>query len=528
MYLCIKIGKDQTMKQTFILAILAVLLFSCHEDEDSAERDKTDFLQYAFYEKNNPQNKSEAFLIQDGTIHIMAVQHSDLTSLIPEYTINGRDVYIEDTKQRSGWNAFDFSDFTNPITYRVESSQGEEKDWTVNVYDLPVMMINTPDGEPIVDKEVRKEGCTVKLVNLDGSIDDLGTAGIRGRGNTTWVLDKKPYNVKFDNKHAILGMNESKNWVLLANCYYDRTQLHNATAFEMARLTDFPWVQSGRFVELILNGTHLGLYYLCEKIRVENDKINITEMDPEDLSGEALTGGYLLESYVDLGDYYFDGYPFQTDYFNRTGYNLNCWLAWEIKDPEGDFSIPKEQLDYIKSAMNKMESLIYDDSKLMTGAYRDYLDIETAINWYLVQELSTNEETTRTKNLYLYKDRNDKFRLGPPWDFDAWSFGQSAIEWHNCNNWCFYYRQLLKDPVFVQRLKEKWAIYKPLWEELIPLFIDTHMNMILRSALRNEQMWTDWTDENLYPTFSYEVCVGEMKKAFYQQLYWLDAQISAY
>ena len=178
--------------------------------------------------------------------------------------------------------------------------------------------------------------------------------------------------------------------------------------------------------------------------------------------------------------------------------------------------------------MNKMESLIYDDSKLMTGAYRDYLDIETAINWYLVQELSTNEETTRTKNLYLYKDRNDKFRLGPPWDFDAWSFGQSAVEWHNCNNWCFYYRQLLKDPVFVKRLKEKWAIYKPLWEELIPLFIDTHMNMILRSALRNEQMWPDWTDENLYPTFSYEVCVGEMKKAFYQQLYWLDAQISAY
>ena len=125
-----KIGKDQTMKQTFILAILAVLLFSCHEDEDSAERDKTDFLQYAFYEQGNPQNKSEAFLIQDGTIHIMAVQHSNLTSLIPEYTINGRDVYIEDTKQRSGWNAFDFSDFTNPITYRVESSQGEEKDWT--------------------------------------------------------------------------------------------------------------------------------------------------------------------------------------------------------------------------------------------------------------------------------------------------------------------------------------------------------------------------------------------------------------
>ena len=511
----------------FFSLILLVSVTSCHDDEDII-KDRTDFLWYTLIEDEGNSNKSRAFLIQDNTIHVMAPLHSDLTSLIPVFSINGESVYVDEEVQRSGKNIHDFSDFTKPLTYRVVSSLQEEKEWTVNVYDLPVLIINTPDGEPIIDKENRKEGCTMQLVNLDGSMEDLGTAGIRGRGQTSWVLDKKPYNIKLDKKHEILGMEKSKHWILLANCHYDRTQLHNATAFEMARLTDFPWVQSGRFVELILNGTHLGLYYLCEKIRVEKGKIEITEMTSEDLSGEELTGGYLLESYVDYGKYAFDGYPFQTDYFNRTGYDWENWLAWEIKSPDSGFIIPQEQFNYIKSAMNHMESLIYDDDKLLSGAYRDFLDIETAINWYLVEEASTNEEAVRSKNIYLYKDRNDKFRFGPPWDFDAWSFGQATIEWHSCNSWCLYYRQLLKDPVFIKRLKEKWAIYYPLWRERIPQFIDTNMLNILRSAQRNEQMWPDWTGVNHYPMEDYDDYVEDMMDDFVKHIDWLNDQIQNY
>ena len=280
------------MNDKILLGLVAIMLVACHEEEDITEKDKTDFLRYALVERDNKQCASEAFLIQDGTIHIMAPLHSNLRTLVPEFSANGKGVYVEGERQSSGKQSYDFSDFTNPLIYLVESSLGEEQEWTVNVYDLPVLMINTPDGEPIVDKENRKEGCTMKLVNLDGSIEDLGTAGIKGRGFTSWIQDKKPYNIKLDEKHKILGMNKSKHWILLANCYYDRTQLHNATAFEMARLTDYPWVQDGRFVELIMNGNHLGLYYLCEKIRIENDKIAITEMTPEDLTGEEVTGGY--------------------------------------------------------------------------------------------------------------------------------------------------------------------------------------------------------------------------------------------
>ena len=162
------------------------------------------------------------------------------------------------------------------------------------IYDLPILMINTPDGQPIMSKEIRVEDCDVTLIIFNGK-QEFGKAGIKGRGNSTWLQEKKTYNIKFDEKQSLLGMKSSKKWVLLANAYYDRTQLHNATAFEIARLTDYELVQSGQFVELILNGEHKGLYYLCEKIDIEKGKINIDKLKENDLDKDKITGGYLLE-----------------------------------------------------------------------------------------------------------------------------------------------------------------------------------------------------------------------------------------
>lgn len=329
-------------------------------------------------------------------------------------------------------------------------------------------MIDTPDGRGIESKEFRIENCKIQLVYTDGSVSNLGTAGIKVRGNTTAEQPKKPYNIKFETKQSILDMKSSKHWILLSNPFYDRTQLHNATAFEIARLTDFPWVQSGKFVELFLNGEHKGLYYLCEKIDVEKDRINIDKLKVKDIDDDTITGGYLIESDVYKESQTLkEQYTFVTDYFNRTGSSTAhspgfSWvLGWFLKSPDED--VPEEQLNYISSHMNTMESLIYDDEHLLEGTYRDYFDIETAINWWLVEELCCNEEATRSKNLYMYKKREDnKIYVGSPWDFDALTFGFSGTVHLWVKNTALYYRQLLKDPYFIKRVKEKWEIYKPL------------------------------------------------------------------
>ena len=524
-----------------IIACGALLLtaFACGSDDAKVEerteprepetpeitetKDGTDFLTFSLKDANGHQ--TDAFLIDDSCVHITVSPESDLTRLSPVFEHSGAEVLLDSIAQESGAQSHDFSDFTKPLVYRVVSSDGRSKARRIVVHDLPVLVVNTPGGVPITSRSERTEGCTVSLVHTDGVTEELGTAGIRGRGHSTWEEAKKPYDVKLDKKHEVLGMKASKHWILLANCYYDRTQMHNATAFEMARMTDYPWVQSGTHVELILNGSHQGLYYLCEKIRVEKGKIDITRMDTTDLSGYNLTGGYLIESYVLQG---FDtDYPFLTKYFNRTGYEFKWSLAWKVNEPDGGYYMPKAQLSYIEASMNRMEKLIYDDDILKTGAYRDSLDIETVINWFLVEESAINEEASRTKNVFMYKDRGGKFRMGPPWDFDAWSFGHAGTERFYCLDRALYYRQLFKDSIFVARLKEKWAEYHPLWEQRIPEFIDTQVARIRRSALRNEQMWNDWISVNDYPSKSYDECIAEMKEDFLLQQKWLDAQFKA-
>lgn len=229
---------------------------------------------------------------------------------------NGKKVFYKDNEVISDTSFIDFSDFSEAIRLRVVSDSLKEKEWTIILYDIPVLMINTPDSLPITSKVDRTDGCVMTILDDDGVLTELGTAGIKGRGNTTWSLPKKPYNIKMDKKHKVLGMKKSKHWQLLANCHYDRIQLHNATAFEMARLTDYPWVQEGRFVELIFNGKHQGLYYICEKIRVEEGRIDITELSPTDLNGETLTGGYMLESLIST--------KFQLENSFSTDYLVNC------------------------------------------------------------------------------------------------------------------------------------------------------------------------------------------------------------
>lgn len=462
------------------------------------------------------------FLMTDSVIHLKVPKVLDLKHIVLNFSVHNATVYKDSVELVSGEDSFDFSDFTHEVKLCVKTSLGDSKNWYINLYDLPVMIVNTPESMPITSTKYRTEGCSVSIIQENGDVIDLGTAGIKGRGASSWSQPKKPYNIKLDEKQPILGMKKSKHWILLANAYFDRTQLHNATAFEMARLTDFPWVQSGTFVELIFNQVHQGLYYLCEKIRVEKGKIEITEIDSTDLEGYNLTGGYLIESAVAI-DLDKNKY-FVTDYFNKTGRGFSYDLGWNCKNPDKEV-IPYEQRNYIRESLNHMEMLIWNEDSLALGTYRDYFDIETAINWWLVEEATLNEEATRTKNLYIYKDRGGRFVVGPPWDFDAWTFGLYGTNHYYCTKTAFYFENLFKDPYFVNRMKEKWEKYKTVWLDSIPKFIDSQFELVHRSALRNDIMWPDFCPETQATEKTYEQNVQDMKDAFFKQIEWMDNSI---
>jgi len=450
------------------------------------------------------------FMVSDSAVHVMVEHDDDLSSMTASFTYTGRDITVNGVNQQSGVSVNDYSDFANPVVYSLKSSTGVKKDVKVNLYDLPVLVINTPGGVPITSKDIRLDGCTMVLYGNDGNVTDLGTAGIKGRGNTTWVRPKKPYNVKLDSKQRILGINDgkkSKKWTLLANNYYDKTHLHNDVAYAMARLTDYPWVQSGEFVEVIFNGVHQGNYYLTQKPAVEKNKIEIDE-----------NNGILLESTMTA----LSGTVFGTDYFNTSGgYNLH----WFIDSPE-EWAVTKR--DSVRTMLNHMESLIADPVSLVAGEYRTYFDIETAIDWYLIEELAQNDEAQRSKNMTLYLDKDStRFVMGPPWDLDFSTFHSPNWKVLKIKNAAFCFDALCGDPYYVGRLKAKWNQYKVMWAAMAAEngYIDQRYEQIHRSAERDIVMWPEW----LYPDdkCTYLESVQRMKVAINGRIPIMDNLINA-
>ncbi|MCP4499528.1 MAG: hypothetical protein GY822_06130, partial [Deltaproteobacteria bacterium] len=134
-----------------------------------------------------------------------------------------------------------------------------------------------------------------------------GDLEIRGRGNSTWGKPKKPYKLKLEDKSKLLGMPKSKHWALLAN-YFDPSQLRNSAAMFLGEQTTLAWTPKLRHVEVQVNGEFIGLYQLAETVRIEDNRVDITEMSPSDTGPVDITGGYLLEQdarRIDNGEFGF-------------------------------------------------------------------------------------------------------------------------------------------------------------------------------------------------------------------------------
>lgn len=371
---------------------------------------------------------------------------------------------------------------------------------------LPVVFLDTPDAAPILSKEIWLEGASMMIVNPDYSIEYEGTLAVKGRGNSTWGAPKNPYSLKLDKKSTLFGLPKHKRWCLLANLY-DRTLIRNAVAFEISRKTDLAWTPSGRHVELVLNGRHLGNYYLCEQIKVDENRVAITELDPDATEGEALEGGYIFE----LDTYYDEEYKFKSSRRN---------LPFQFKDPD---VVNQAQFDYGVHFVNEMELSMYDYDRFMARDFVNYIDLGSFIDFFFVNELAGNGEIKYPKSTYMYKDKGGKMFAGPVWDFDWGSF-LPEMEYKVRNY--LYYNRLFYDKEFCNMVKERWNRYKPGFLEVAD-FIDAQRDLLRVSDAINSDLWESPIKMNGDENLDFDAAVARLKKAYLDKLEWLDIQISA-
>lgn len=466
----------------------------------------------AFLKKHNENAIYEDIPLSTGTKEINITSPLITSPMLAlSFETNAYEVLVNGVRQVSGET---INDFSSPVTYQVRSEDGQSKEFTIRVTHsgLPVLFIDTPSGKEIPSKyENWLPGASIRLYDTDWTLDHSGTTEIRGRGNSTWSYPKKPYALKLPEKAEILGMPKHKRWVLLAN-WMDRTLLRNRIAFAVSMKTGLAWTPHGEYVELVLNGKHVGNYYLCEHIKIDKNRVNIDELEDTDTDS-----GYMME----LDTYYDEVNKFRSAYYN---------LPYMFKDPD---EVNSEQFAFVQNYVKEMEYALRDNTKFAAREYTKYLDVDSFIDWWLIYEITGNEEPKHPKSSYMHKNTGGKFFMGPVWDFDWGTFmphKKFVVLNRQDGMKPIYYDRLFQDPEFKKRVKERWNLLKGGFGE-IPAFIESEGARIKNSELMNHTMWQidpSYTGGyiNGDELMSFDDAVSRMKKAYEDKMNWMDSQIN--
>ena len=515
-----------SVQKVLLIVTLFIAVTSCKKEDKQADvvpepvlsADKAIKSFYFRAEKNSVLvNNVTAEIIGD-TIHAVAFAGTDITKLVPEFTFDGAKVLVGETEQASGTTVNDFSKLVN---YKVVAADKTEKTYVVKFSDngIAALYLNT-NGTAITSKDVYVTG-TLKLV---GNFKDVlfdGKTEVKGRGNSTWDMPKKPYRIKLDKKASLLGMPENKNWVLLAN-YADKSLIRSELAFSLSRSIGRPFTVASRYIELYLNGSYLGSYQLTQQVKEGPGLVDIEEQPDGTTTLPNLSGGYLIEQ-----DLFANGEPV---YFYTTKK-----MPFVIKYPDED-KINQQQKDYIKNHFQKLEDALYADNFTdPVNGYRKYFDVNTYVDYYIVNEVIGNPDAFRST--YLFKKRNDdKIYTGPIWDFDKAANNDNRLgDQVNglMSNAAFepkiWFKRLMMDQAFRQRIRSRWNELKPKIQSLTSIIAPLEKKLAV-SQVRNFTRWDILKKQSyleLVVSGSYEGEVRYLKTFLDNHIAWLDTKFNS-
>ena len=413
---------------------------------------------------------------------------------------------------------------------------------------IPLVSINTngatiPD-EPKIDAEV--------TVSEKGEITFVNNIGIEIRGSSSQMFPKKSYGfeTRDENNEDIdlpfLGFPEEEDWILYAP-YSDKTLVRNKLIFDLARDLG-GYASRTEFVELDINGSYKGVYVLMEKIKRNAFRVDINKLKTDENTGEDLTGGYILK--IDkttgtLGGELNELNSFTSPYLPNNSSTTQT-IAFQYEYPKAE-DITSEQRTYISDYVTQFENApASDDFMDPDMGYNAYIDADSFVDFFLLNELSNNVDGYRLST-FMYKDKNEKLKMGPIWDFNL-AFGNADYcgggaydVWaYRFNERCsedywlvpFWWDRLLQDPSFVAKVKTRWAELRGgvFAEGSIQTKLDGYINTLDKAGAleTNFETWAIfgmYIWPNNYIGESHADEMGYMKSWISNRLDWLDQAI---
>lgn len=452
------------------------------------------------------------------------------------------DTYASDTGLLLNWSLL-FG--TQPATYTGITSSN-----------LPLFLFDT-EGQTIVDEP--KVKVRLKVVhNANGQRNFVnstqfhynGYAGIEFRGSSSQQFPKKPYGFEtWDSAGAevdfpLLGFPAEADWTLIAN-YSDKSLIRNALLYQTTRATG-RYAARNALVEVLVNGEYMGVYLMTEKLKRDNNRINLPRLNVTDTSGTRLTGGYILKVDKATGTGGNDG--FNSIYPPWHG-NANQSIRFLYEYPAFD-EINNAQKAYIKSVVDSFEATLRGSNWLdPQWGYRRFVEAGSFVDFYLLNELSRNVDGYRIST-YFHKNRDNAgfspLVMGPVWDFDIafgnanYCMGDQTTGWAwMFNQVCpadgyqvpFWWERFTGDPAFNNEARCRWNALRqgPISNVNMMARIDSLAGLLQESQQRNFTQWPilgiyTWPNVAPFPT-TYAGEIQKLKQWIQVRMNWMDQNL---
>lgn len=420
---------------------------------------------------------------------------------------------------------------------------------------LPIFVINThnhdiPDGTKITaDMGVIDNGKGTTNFLTDAFNVFNGKIGIEVRGHSSQGFPKKQYGVELRDSLGnsvnvpLLGMPSESDWVLNAS-FTDKTFLRNVLAFKLGNDMG-RYASRTRFCEVVIDNEYMGLFILEEKVKRDKARVNIKKLETTDISGDALTGGYIMKiDRIDPGDKYFNS-VFPSVYPKTPGQPSP--ITYVHVYPNAQNILPVQE-DYIKNYITQFETSLskstYTDPFL---GYYDFVDMDALVDYSLASEFVKTVDAYRL-SAYMYKNRDSeggKLVFGPMWDYDI-SFGLAdyanawlSSGWEADINpyegiWSspFWVKKIFADPVFKNKFAKRWSELKSTVFNVSAIisYLDKTILEITDARIRNFIRWPilgvyQWPEYYVGQTYEDEVLY--LKGWIIRRYSWIDANLSA-
>ncbi|MEO7992701.1 MAG: CotH kinase family protein [Chryseolinea sp.] len=416
---------------------------------------------------------------------------------------------------------------------------------------LPIVII-TMDGNGSIEDEPKKLG-TMKIIyrgvgqrnyisdqNNSSALNYNGRIGIEIRGSSSTALEKKQYSLTTlladnvtNNNVSLLNMPEENDWIL-NGLAFDDSMIRDYISYNLSRKIG-EYAPRTVYCEVVINGDYRGLYILQEKIKVDNDRVDINKIGLTDNALPDLSGGYITKADKIAGD-------------DVPAWTVSSYTGFDDVNFIHEFPKPKDitnqQSQYIKSQFDKLSTTASSGNTSVSQGYPSVIDIPSFLNFMILNELSANVDGYQFST-YFHKDKNGKLRAGPLWDFNL-TYGNDLLRWgldrSNTYQWQFFngdnigakfWKDLFDNGVYKCYMAKRWNELiqngQPLNLVSLKTFIDETVATISEASARNITRWPPIPEDHpeSHP-YDYELEIANIKSFLETRITWMTNNLGSF